>query len=50
MQRKQPQWVAWALIAAASAWTFSTAAAGAWRDDFERGGLDDWEIYNPSPT
>ncbi|MDE0022520.1 MAG: hypothetical protein OXT69_14215 [Candidatus Poribacteria bacterium] len=36
----------WAAVAAASALVVSTASAGAWYDDFERGGLADWIIYD----
>ena len=49
MQRKQQQWIAWAFVAAASALVVSTVSAGAWHDDFERGGLADWVIYNFDP-
>ncbi len=42
-------WLVWASIAAASAWIVSTASAGAWHDDFEGGGLEDWVIYNFDP-
>ena len=46
---RQSAWLIWAVVAAASALIVSTASAGAWHDDFERGGLDDWVIYNFDP-
>ena len=46
---RRAAWLICAGIAAASALIASTAAAGSWHDDFERGGLDDWVIYNFDP-
>lgn len=46
---RRSAWIVWAGIAAASAWIVSTASAGSWHDDFERGGLNDWVIYNFDP-
>ncbi len=46
---RRSAWLIWAVVAAASALIVSTASAGAWHDDFERGGLDDWVIYNFDP-
>lgn len=46
---RRSAWLIWAAVAAASAVIVSTASAGAWHDDFERGGLADWVIYNFDP-
>ncbi len=46
---RRSAWLVGAFVAAASAWIVSTAFAGAWHDDFEGGGLEDWVIYNFDP-